>query len=300
MAFALQHSYFTRREFCAQIHPVLLRCFALFLGVFITMLFTQLLQTNKEVINTVVDKPAQVKLLQNGKPIQTMLRPIGNIVQHTDFIGTEEQPTLDGGIINAADGLAVNTVPESVTHNSYVKAQTKMSRENYDVKSRPKTATAFQDTWATSARVKELLHQAAKDGKLEYVLNKTEEKGLPASVAVVPMVESRYQEKATSAKGAAGAWQLMSSTAKDYGVNKEDRYKLQPATEAALNLLQDLYQQFGSWELAFAAYNAGADRVQSALRKNPQAQSIQELDLPKETKAYVKQLMAINNAIEVL
>lgn len=249
-------------------------------------------------------KPAKVELLQNGKIQPVVLKPVNGVVQHTDFIGTSDQPTFDGGIINAADGLAINTVPENVSNRTYqnihAKSQAKTLSHNVDPESQAKIQPAFHDNWATSARVKSLLHKAAQDGKLAYVLDKTEKKGLPASVATVPMIESNYQNDALSSKGAAGAWQLMPSTAKDYGVAKDERYKFHPSTEAALNLLNDLHTQFGNWELAFAAYNAGTKRVQDALRKNPKAQSVQELELPRETKDYVKRIMAINVAMESL
>jgi len=59
-----------------------------------------------------------------------------------------------------------------------------------------------------------------------------------------------------------------------------------------------LHQQFGSWALAFAAYNAGSKRVELALRKNPKARSIKDLDLPKETKQYVSRIMSINKKLD--
>lgn len=241
------------------------------------------------------NKPAKVKILQNGQVKPVVLKPVKGLAQHTDFVGTPDNPTFDGGIINAADGLAVNEFKAAPIETSIQAKAPAIQPMITTVNSK-----SFQDNWATSNKVKLLLKKAAADGKLDYVLQKTDEKGLPASVATVPMIESAYQENANSPKGAAGVWQLMPVTAKDYGIDKSDRYNLKPATEAALNLLNDLHRQFGNWELAFAAYNAGAERVNKALQQNPKAKSVQELNLPKETKDYVAHIMALNKTLESL
>lgn len=300
------------RNYFSCLHPMLVRCFAVAFGVWVAII--SLYAMKRSTVNVALHKSVPVQLLQNGKVTKVTLTPINGIIQHTDFIGTSDRPTLDGGIINAADGITINVIHvDTNTQKSSTdlpmnfinkkmqrNSPTKLTSENPEHKTLLKLARPFQDTWATSSKVKSLLEEAAKDGKLDYVLRKTNQKGLPASVATVPMIESRYQVDAVSPKGAAGAWQLMSATAKDYGVNKEDRYKFKPATDAALNLLDDLHKQFGSWELAFAAYNAGAERVQTALRKKPHAHSVRELDLPVETKNYVALIMALNKTMESL
>lgn len=262
---------------------------------FVTALFLSGCDKQQKQIKIDSGKPAKVEILQNGQVHSVILQPIQGLPQHTDFIGTEDNPTMDGGIINAADGLAVNSfaVKPVLQHlNTEITAE-KQTPAAANIKS-------FQDNWATSNKVKTLLKEAAKDGKLDYVLKKTDEKGLPASVATIPMIESAYQETAKSSKGAAGVWQLMPLTAMDYGVNKNERYNLKPSTDAALDLLNDLHKQFGSWELAFAAYNAGAKSVSKALQQNPRAKSVQELNLPKETKDYVSHVMALNKTLESL
>jgi membrane-bound lytic murein transglycosylase MltF len=225
-------------------------------------------------------------------------------VHHTDLIGDTDSPTIDGGIINAADGLPVTskeTTQENTSKISWQNLESISEDENREQKSSTKiegkNAGRFQDDWATSDQVAILLKQAARDGKLDYVLKKADEKGLPASVATIPMVESNYHDDAISNKGAVGSWQLMPKTAQELGLKPEERKQFTLATDAALNMLNDLHQQFGSWELAFAAYNAGPARVQAALKKNPSATSVQELDLPQETKDYVKQIALINKKL---
>jgi hypothetical protein len=246
------------------------------------------------------NKSVKVKILQNGQVKPVVLKPVKNLLQHTDFIGTTDNPTFDGGIINAADGLAVNEfrTPSLETHT--MSQTTAADPVAVNIKNTKSFQSNFQDNWATSNKVKVLLKKAAADGKLDYVLKKTDEKGLPASVATVPMIESAYQENANSPKGAVGVWQLMPFTANDYGIDKNERYDLKPSTEAALNLLNDLHHEFKNWELTFAAYNAGAERVRKSLQQNPKAKSVQELNLPKETKDYVAHIMALNKTLESL
>ena len=258
-------------------------------------------------------KPTVIKVVENKTIKPILLEPVNGLSKHTDFIGTTEEPTLDGGIINSADGIVVAKHDENIQQNNATKSvsntlamrehSVSKKQEESPQKTTPQTNNtnqAFKDDWATSDKVKKLLLQAVKDGKLEYILQKTNEHNLPASVATVPMIESNYKDKSLSPKGASGLWQLMPETAKDYGISHEERNKLQPSTEVALNLLHDLYKRFGNWELAFASYNAGAERVEKALKQNPKAQHIDDLNLPNETKNYVKHIMAVNKIMEQL
>lgn len=120
-----------------------------------------------------------------------------------------------------------------------------------------------------------------------YVLHQLEEYQLPHELALIPIIESQYKSQSLSRKGAAGVWQLMPITAKSHGLLKQQRYEIEPSTQAALIFLKELHHQFGNWELAIAAYNAGSKRVHYALKKNPTAKNIKELNLPLETKKYI-------------
>lgn len=89
----------------------------------------------------------------------------------------------------------------------------------------------------------------------------------------------------------------MPNTAMEYGLNPQDRTNFIPETNAALMLLKNLHQHFGNWDLAFAAYNAGTSRVDKALKNNPSANSIDELNLPLETKKYVSSIHLITDLL---
>lgn len=233
---------------------------------------------NAELNNSVLQVPSNYHVLKSS-------------LEYTSYIGTTDHPTINGGIINSADGTPVNHQMPIVIQRADPTPRIKPSKTVVN------NQIAFPDSWATSMRVKKLLIVAASAGKLSYVLKKTNEMGLPASVAIVPMVESHYQTDAISPKGAVGAWQLMPSVAKDYGIQNQDRFQFTTSTDTALKLLNQLHHQFGNWQLVFAAYNAGSKRVEDALEKNPNAKNMDELDLPQETKIYVKQIMSLNKTM---
>ena len=217
-------------------------------------------------------------------------KPIQGVLTNTHYIGTPDRPTIDGGIINSTDVLTVQDSEE-------IKRPQKLSRTPF-VSIKESVPSVLDDKWATRERVRRFLTSASHEGKLSYVLKKTAEMKLPASVAVVPMVESNYETRAVSPKGAVGAWQLMPETAVDFGMKEKERFQFVKSTDTALRLLARLHHQFGNWALAFAAYNAGSSRVLAALHKNPKATSVDELDLPSETKTYVHRLMGINKTIQ--
>ncbi len=131
---------------------------------------------------------------------------------------------------------------------------------------------------------------------LPYIYAETQSRGLPVELALLPIVESALDTFAFSHGGAAGPWQFISGTARQYKLDINDWYDgrrdIIASTDAALTFLTDLNHRFDDWYLALAGYNAGQGNVSRALRKNPGAVFF-DLALPRETKAYVPRLLAL-------
>ena len=135
---------------------------------------------------------------------------------------------------------------------------------------------------------------------LPYIYRETQLRSLPAELALVPIVESALDTFAFSPGGAAGPWQFMRGTAKQYGIQINDWYDgrrdIVASTDAALAYLHDLHGRFDSWNLALAGYNAGQGNVGKARRRNPQGDFF-ALELPRETEAYVPRILALAEII---
>lgn len=134
----------------------------------------------------------------------------------------------------------------------------------------------------------------------EIVQNTLAENDLPEELYYLAMIESGYQNHARSSAQAVGVWQFISGTATRYGL-RVDRYvdeRKDPirSTEAASKYLRDLYNVFGSWHLAMAAYNSGEIRILRAIFK-ARTRNFWELveanALPRETAEYVPKFIAM-------
>ena len=116
---------------------------------------------------------------------------------------------------------------------------------------------------------------------------------LPLELKYLSVVESALIAQAYSSVGAKGLWQFMLGTAKQYGlkVNSlvDDRFDAYASTKAACLYLSDLYEIFGDWNLALAAYNAGPGNVTKAIRRAGGNKNYWEIRnfLPEETRGYV-------------
>ncbi len=135
------------------------------------------------------------------------------------------------------------------------------------------------------------------------IRGKLRERGMPQDLLYLAMIESGFSARATSRVSAAGVWQFMGPTARQYGLRVDrwvdERRDPVKATDAALDYLQWLHDRYDSWYLAAAAYNAGPSRVDSALRRHGGRQGGDEdlyweiIDrLPRETRDYVPKLLA--------
>ncbi|HXX80172.1 MAG TPA: transglycosylase SLT domain-containing protein [Thermodesulfovibrionales bacterium] len=124
-------------------------------------------------------------------------------------------------------------------------------------------------------------------------------KNIPEDIAFLPLIESGFNPNAYSVARAVGPWQFIASTARNYGLTidwwRDERKDPVKSTEAAANYLKDLYEMFGSWNLAMAAYNAGEGKILRALNRTKSDNYWALLNtrlIRKETKEYVPRFIA--------
>ncbi|WP_319469692.1 LysM peptidoglycan-binding domain-containing protein [uncultured Pseudodesulfovibrio sp.] len=138
--------------------------------------------------------------------------------------------------------------------------------------------------------------------------------GLPQDLVLLPFTESGYNVRAYSWAGAGGMWQFMKGTGRLYGLKSDwwiderrDPYK---STDAAARHLRDLYDRFGDWYLALAAYNAGEGKISRALKKagvndffeltKKNRKLPRRTRLKTETRHYVPKFIAISKIFQNL
>ncbi|PSV24171.1 LysM peptidoglycan-binding domain-containing protein [Photobacterium sp. GB-56] len=141
---------------------------------------------------------------------------------------------------------------------------------------------------------------------LYYITEQVEKRGMPLEIALLPIVESSFDQNAYSNMAAAGLWQIIPDTGRRFGLKQNSWYDgrrdIVKSTNAALNLLTYLNKKFdGNWQYALAAYNTGEGRVFNAIKKNKalgKSTDYWDLDLPDETSSYVPKLYAVADIIK--
>lgn len=177
--------------------------------------------------------------------------------------------------------LLPNVIP--MTYNSIVRGFIEMY-----VKRRPRQVASLQ-------RVSELYFPLFEDKLCEY--------NLPDELKYLAVIESALNASARSHAGAAGLWQFMPSTARNYGmeVNSLVDQRLDPylSTDAACRYLRALYRLYDDWYLALASYNCGPGNVNKAIRRSGGKRDFWSIYpwLPRETRAYVPIFIAANYAM---
>jgi membrane-bound lytic murein transglycosylase D len=141
---------------------------------------------------------------------------------------------------------------------------------------------------------------------LFHVVSELEKRGMPTELALLPFIESAFNPTAVSSANAAGMWQFVPGTGRDFNLKqdafKDERRGILASTDAALTYLQRLYDMFGDWQLALAAYNWGEGSVQKAIKRNQAAGKPTDFEsladnMPAETRNYVPKLQAVKNIV---
>lgn len=196
-----------------------------------------------------------------------------------------------------ADTLAVEvissvpTVPEALVRERLAGLQKTISLPYH------KTIHGFIDyfTFRKASYIKtQLERQPVYFTLYERMLAKYD---LPDELKYLSMVESALNPRAVSRSGAGGLWQFMPGTGRELRLYQDayvdERMEPVKSTEAACLYLRDLFNTFGDWELAMAAYNCGPGAVKRAMRRSGGTTFWTIYDaLPKETRSYVPLFVA--------
>ncbi len=192
----------------------------------------------------------------------------------------DEIPVFNDSIYETRIGILNALTPAELVYNQHVKAFINL----YVKKGRKQTARMLG--------LKEIYFPL-----FEEVLDKYD---MPLELKYLAIVESALNPTAGSRAGAKGLWQFMYATGKMYGLKSnslvDDRFDPYKSTDAAARHLKDLYDIYGTWELALAAYNSGPGNVNRAVRRAGGVKNYWAVwpFLPRETRGYVPAFIAVN------
>jgi len=179
--------------------------------------------------------------------------------------------------------------------NDLTFAGEKVPTELYDIKERMDKELLVNTYWQSNGLL--LIKKAHKYFPLiEPMLKKY---GIPDDFKYLAVAESGLENNSSPA-GAAGFWQFLKSSAKEYGLevnqNVDERYNLEKATRIAAEYLKKSKERFGTWTLAAAAYNAGNARIAKNLKRQ-QVDNYYDLLLNNETARYVFRIVALKEVL---
>lgn len=179
--------------------------------------------------------------------------------------------------------------------NDLTFAGEKVPTELYDIKERMDRELLVNTYWQSNGLL--LIKKAHKYFPLiEPMLKKY---GIPDDFKYLAVAESGLENNSSPA-GAAGFWQFLKSSAKEYGLevnqNVDERYNLEKATRIAAEYLKKSKERFGTWTLAAAAYNAGNARIARNLKRQ-QVNNYYDLLLNNETARYVFRIVALKEVL---
>lgn len=207
-------------------------------------------------------------------------------------------PYFDGSLVNTCNYPPgyIPSFPDSV----YVQRIEELNRNTTMELVYNKHVKSFIDVYAVSKRDKTERILGLADVYFPLFEQTLDKYNMPLELKYLAVVESALNPTAGSWAGAKGLWQFMYGTGKMYHLNVttlvDDRYDPLKSTEAACQHLRDLYNQFGDWFLALAAYNSGAGNVKKAIRRAGGIKNYWAIwpYLPRETRGYVPAFIAVN------
>lgn len=212
------------------------------------------------------------------------MMPAFSSFEINEEIAIDSVPQFESEIYQARLAELNKRTPFDLSHNQIVEAFIKL----YMVKKRPLSEKCLGRSEQYFPMIEEVLDRYQLPYELKYLA----------------VVESALDPRARSRAGATGLWQFMYGTGRIFGLstNSYADQRLDPvaSTEAACKYLTYLYNMFGDWNLALAAYNCGEGRVARAIRRSGGKKDYWEVYnyLPRETRGYVPAFIAVNYMFE--
>jgi membrane-bound lytic murein transglycosylase D len=226
-----------------------------------------------------LDEPVRPDLL-----VEQLLDGAGSVAEHE--AASETEPS------------GIDPWAEAFAESSRAAAVPRTHKATYPVALNPQVQH-FLDRFTGARRGVVNLWVERSGRYLAMIRNVLKSRGLPEELAYTAMIESGFNPVAVSRVGAKGMWQFMAATARRYGLRVDqwidERLDPQKSTVAAASYLRDLYDMFGSWALAQAAYNAGEMKVSRAIRATGSSDFwilAQSQHLKTETKDFVPAIHA--------
>jgi hypothetical protein len=239
-----------------------------------------------------------MKMLKNGLMWIGLLFVVSTLVfaaqgSLTDLAGEGEEVVSkgdDGSVPGHGYRIRAIEIPENLNF-----AGEKVPSEDPEVMERIDREFLVNTYWQSNALL--LMKRAHKYFPIiEPILEKN---GIPDDFKYLALAESGLQNSVSPA-GATGFWQIMKGTAKDYGLevneNVDERYHVEKATEVACRYLKKSKENFGSWTLAAASYNAGPAGIRKFMGIQ-QVEDYYDLLLGEETGRYVFRILAIKEIL---
>jgi membrane-bound lytic murein transglycosylase D len=255
---------------------------------------------------------------QNFDSAFNLLLGSGFDLQSDDRLEAELNRILDGvnglelAALEQGDGFAeqksepapideANEVTPAVDQNVKAKAEAEIKSTRSDLPLMMTDQVAGYINYFSNRGRGTIERALARSGQYEDMIRRTlKEEGVPQDLIYLAQAESGFHPLAVSRAGARGMWQFMGSRAQGYGLERnwwiDERQDPEKATRAAAHHLKDLYNEFGDWYLAMAAYNSGPGTVQSAVKRTGYAdfwELYRRNVLPKETRNYVPIIVAV-------
>lgn len=231
----------------------------------------------------------------------------------TSFLGTATAADSTFSLQAAPSIASVDNAPD-VMRDANAIASLDHTAQTADIWERVRKGFAMRDLesplvddrmryyLARPQQLKQMLERGRK--YMFHIVTELEKRGMPTELALLPVVESAYNPLALSSAKAAGLWQFVPSTGKDFQLTQnwwvDERRDIVASTDAALKYLQAIYEMHGDWQLALASYNWGENAVARAIANNKAAgkpTDYMSLSMPTETRYYVPKLQALKNII---